>query len=504
MFKQVEDDSVEKVPLPIEEIQEDKALSETVVLPNLPQKISKREIRSSLKALTVDGVFAAPFYNTIGGALVSNFLLDLGAGPVEIGTIASIPLLTDLLQPVGAYLADRTTSRNWYSICIFVPARLLWLILVPAIGLVTSSQIAPHRLVELTLAMSWVTNTMEALGRASWVSWMAALVPQRLRGRYFGLRNSIISLTNLIAVPLLGLAVSAWPGGTLQGYRVLLVLGVACGLISQSCQFWMADVNPRLVQAAGSDPAQPESRGRNLSFFKDTNFLKFVLYFGLWSFAVNVSAPFFNLYMLDNLDINISIVTIYGSLAAGANLLMQVIWGKLADRIGNRPLLVIVGALVAVLNLFWLGTGNNQISLWLWLPLLHVLGGGIGAAIDLCNNNLLMRVAPLRNQSSYFAIAAAVFGVSGAAGIISGGFLATLSSTGGLTGLFALSAVLRLATILPLVFVQEQGSVSLNKVIGVVFPFRRQRALIQAEQISVPGLIPVEKEGSGASESPES
>lgn len=51
-----------------------------------------------------------------------------------------------------------------------------------------------------------------------------------------------------------------------------------------------------------------------------------------------------------------------------------------------------------------------------------MLGGGTWAAIDLCNNNLLMGVAPLGNQSSYFAIAAAVYGVSGAIKIIAGGF----------------------------------------------------------------------------------
>lgn len=495
MFKQAEDDSlVEKEPSPIQEIQEDGTLSETIVVPNPPQKIPTPKIRSSLKALTVDGIFAAPFYNVIGGALLSNFLLELGASPVEIGTIASIPLLTDLLQPVGAYLADRTTSRNWYSIFIFVPARLLWLILVLAIGLLTSSDISPHRLVQLTLAMSWVTNTMEALGRASWISWMAALVPQRLRGRYFGFRNSTISLTNLITVPLLGLAVSKWPGGTLEGYRALLVLGVVCGLVSQSCQFWMADVNPRLVLAVGSDPAQSESKGTKFAFLKEANFLKFVLYFGIWSFAVNVSAPFFNLYMLDNLDIDVSVVTIYGSLAAGANLLMQVFWGKLADRIGNRPLLVVMGALVAVIPLLWLGTGNDSISIWVWLPILHLLSGGLGAALDLCNNNLLMGVAPLRNQSSYFAIAAAVFGVSGATGIISGGFLATQASSGGLPLLFALSAGLRLVAILPLVFVQEKRSVPLGQLLGVLSQFRRQTALVSAEGISFEPVVPAEKD----------
>ena len=93
MFKEVEDESlVEKIPLPIQEIPEDRALTETVLLPtNLSVKLSKPQIRTSLRALTLESVFAAVFYTIIGSALLSNFLLELGAGPLEIGLLASIP-----------------------------------------------------------------------------------------------------------------------------------------------------------------------------------------------------------------------------------------------------------------------------------------------------------------------------------------------------------------------------------------------------------------------------
>ena len=105
-----------------------------------------------------------------------------------------------------------------------------------------SFAIAGHQLVQLTLAIIWVTQVLESLGRASFLSWLAALVPQRLRGRYFGFRNSAVSLTNLIGVPLLALAVSNWPGGRLQGYGAILVLGIVLGVISLDCQFFMADI----------------------------------------------------------------------------------------------------------------------------------------------------------------------------------------------------------------------------------------------------------------------
>ena len=487
----------------------------TASRPEQPEKtlaLSQRAVRSSLKASTVDGVFSAIFSSITGGVLLSNFLLQLGASSVEIGMLSSFPMLVNLLQPLGAYVADRTTSRHWYILSIFTPSRLLWLILVLGIWLVSGGGTEPHQLIGWTLAIVFITHVLGALGSPAWVSWMAALVPRRLRGRYFGLRNSAASLTTLLCVPLLGLAVSAWPGGTIQGYGVLLLLGVLFGLISLGCQFFIADVNPQQQGKAADGQAsrwagegvsqETEKNKEEASLSKaplpithyrlpiSNNFFWFLLYFSLWTFAVNVSNPFFNLYMLDNLGIDVSWVTVYSSLMAGANLLMLLLWGKLADRIGNRPLLLLVGILVAVTPLFWLVAGSDAISLWVWLPLLHVLGGGTWAAIDLCSNNMQMDVAPARNQASYFAIAAAVSGVCGALGTTAGGFLAQFADYGGLPGLFALSSVLRLVALLPLFFIQERCHQSLRQLmqnlhqsIGTRFPLLPQPVPVPATEL---------------------
>ncbi len=454
-------------PVTFEQTQQ-RILAESVLVAEETQKISKPEIRSSLRASTIEGVFATLFYSIIGGVLLSNFLLDLDASPVFIGLLASIPQLLNLFQPLGAYFADRSQSRRKWSISIFLSSRLLWLIV--AIAIFFRDSFHNLLLVQLTLAIILVTNIIEAFGRASCVSWMAALVPERLRGRYFGFRNSCVNLMNLLAVPLLGLVVSKYPGGTVQGFGVALIIGIVFGLISLGYQLLMTDVNPQLESVSSTNTFPSEGWETVLSFLKDANFLKFLLYSGLWSFAVNVSAPFFNLYLLDKLSIDVSVVTIYNSLGTAANLLMLIIWGKLADRVGNRPLLVIVGILVALTPLLWLFGKCNAISLWIWFPLLHLLGGATWAAIDLCSGNLLMRVAPIANRSIYFALAAAVPGFTGAMGTIVGGISTTLAGIGGWNVLFSLSAGLRLFALLPLIFVWEQRSIPLNQLWEVLFP----------------------------------
>jgi MFS family permease len=448
-----------------------------------PLPIAKDALRTSLQASTLDGVFATIFSNVAGGVLLSNLLVELHASPIEIGLLSSIPMLVNLLQPLGAYLSNRSTSRHFYCLWIFIPSRLLWLALILGIVLVSWHKMESHLLVQLALAIVILSNVMGALGSASWLSWLAALVPPRLRGRYFGFRNSAASLTSLISLPLLGLLVSHYPGGALEGYGVALGFGLIAGLISLGFQHFMIDVNPQeqksvLPQRKRLEPESVDSQTASANgievnaIWQDVNFLVFLLYFACLGFATNLSSPFFNLYLLDNLSLDVSWVTLYNSLAAGANLLLLMFWGKLADRIGNRPILLIVGIVVAVIPLFWLGVGHNALSIWLWLPLLHISMSGAWAAIDLCNNNIQMEIAPSHHHSTYFAIVAAVGGVSGALGTTAGGLLAEYANYGGVPGLFALSSVMRLLAVLPLVFVREKRGRSLRRTIYALIPFR--------------------------------
>ena len=174
--------------------------------------------------------------------------MDLGASPTQIGFLASIPLIANLVQPLGAYWSEQLTSRHWYCLGVYIPSRLLWLLLMLGLGLLHWDYIEPQTLIVGTLAIAFLSYGVGALGSAAWLSWMAVLVPKRLRGRYFGLRNSAANLTTLITVPLLGLAITRWPSGAVDGFGVLLGVAIAFGLISLAFQNLMADINPKSQQ----------------------------------------------------------------------------------------------------------------------------------------------------------------------------------------------------------------------------------------------------------------
>ncbi|GFE71699.1 MFS transporter [Chroococcus sp. FPU101] len=449
-------------------VQTTEAIPQIIITsPSKPKKtFTKDEIRTSLKASTWDGIFATIFSNITGGVLLNNFLVELNANPTEIGMLSSIPMLINLLQPLGAYLSELTNSRHYFNLWVYGLSRIIWLILLLGIGLANWHYIESHQLIIWTLGVVLLSHLIGSLGSASWLSWLAILVPKRLRGRYFGFRNSVISLTNLISVPLLGWAIATWPSGSIQGYGIMLVLGIVTGFISLGFQCLMTDVNPQQqklkldvdesVEAIATE--QQQSIIPQNSILRDYKFLKFLIYFCFWMFAVNLSAPFFALYMLGWLNLDVRYVTIYSSLHAGAYLISLIAWGKLSDRIGNRPILMGIGFISAFVPLLWLVMGNNAISIWLFLPLLHLLLGGTTSALDLCTTNLQLGVAPIARQSHYFGIVAAVGGVSGALSTTAGGLLVEFLKNGGFPVIFGLSCALRLAALVPLLFVREQNT----------------------------------------------
>ncbi|MBD0301960.1 MAG: MFS transporter, partial [Tolypothrix sp. T3-bin4] len=187
-------DSIEfNIPSPLVPEITQIAAAETVISPSpkAVTRVTKDAIRTSLRASTIDSAFAGVYTITTTGILLSNFLVELHASPVAIGMLASIPMLVNLIQPVGAYLSERITSRFRYSLWTNGPARLVWLILVLGIVAFSWGLVNSHQLVILTLGIVLVSNLFNGLGGASWLSWMAQIVPRRLRGRYFGLRNSV-------------------------------------------------------------------------------------------------------------------------------------------------------------------------------------------------------------------------------------------------------------------------------------------------------------------------
>ncbi|MBD2178642.1 MFS transporter [Pseudanabaena sp. FACHB-1998] len=430
-------------------------------------------VRNSLKASTIDGGLSTIFSNVTGGVLLSSFLLNLGANPFEIGLLASFPMLANLLQPLGALLSNRSSSRHDYGIWTFLPSRLIWLILlVPLILRRTNSHIS-EQLVYVTLTLVGFSSILSALGSASWMSWLAALVPAKLRGRYYSIRNVVGNIVSLFCLPIASFIISHWHEGAIAGYGIVLGISILAGVASLICQHFMIDINPQKYQSDCQEEYKDPNNSLAINslfinkefiakefkflFYQNRNLVILLIYFSLWGFAVNLSTPFFNLYMLENLSIDITWVTLFSSLGSGANMLMLLVWGRISDRVGNRQLLIFAGLAIAITPLFWLFTGVTEVhsQLWIYLVIFHIFLGGSWAAIDLGSNNIQIEAAPIQHHAIFFALVSALTGISSALGTTLGGLLAQSAHYEGIFSIFFISTVLRLLALIPLLLLTD-------------------------------------------------
>lgn len=395
--------------------------------------------RQAMRLSTLDGLFATQYVTLTGGTLLTAFLVALGATELEIGLVAALPLLGQLVQPAGAEVIRRRGGRRK---ALVVGAALADVLLwgVSAAAVVWLEREAALGVVLGVLALQQLPTAFVAVG---WTSWMSDLIPPRLRGRYFGYRNFVC---NAFA------AVTAFAAGQVIGAAedpipmYLLAIGVGAAARLVSLRFLASQPEPR--------PAESPRGGfwSQLRLpLRHEGFRRFLAYNAAWGFGVQFAAPFFTVFMLTEGAVGPGTVMLIAALGTVANLAGQRVWGPLADRYGERQVMRVAGIVVVLQPAWWLLAGPSALGLAVMVGA-SVLGGFLWGGHLLATGNLMMRLAPETGKTSFFAVQAALSGLAGALGPIAGGVLAGAATSGALgTGwpatlkvVFAVSAALRL------------------------------------------------------------
>lgn len=392
-----------------------------------------------MRLSTLDGVFATQYMTLTGGPLLVTFLLALGATELEIGLVAALPLLGQLLQPLGAEAVRRIGGwRKPVVLAGAVADVLLWA--ASAAAVVWLDRPTALLVVLSVLALQQIPTALATVG---WVSWISDLIPLRLRGRYFGRRNmacnGLAAVTALAAGVLIGRAEDPVP-------MYLTAIGVGAAARAVSITFLARQPEPR--------PAQPARGG----FFaqlspplRNPGFRRYVAYAALFGFAVQVAAPFFTVFMIQEAGLGPGTVMLLAALSTGSSLLGQRVWGPLADRYGERQVLRAVGLAITLQPVWWLAAGPSAVGLTVMITA-SLTGGFVWGGQALAMGNLMMRLAPEAGKTAFFAVQAAIAGMAGALGPLVGGALAEVVTTSALGSwlpptlkvVFVVSAALRL------------------------------------------------------------
>jgi HEAT repeat protein len=449
--------------------------------------LSRLDTLRALRLWTVEASVATVQLTLTSGAFQTGFALYLGCNNFLIGVLAAIPSFAGLLQLVASYLAERYASRKFIVTVFALAGRLMWLpmLLIPFV--------LPKDLwVAAFLILTLLSSACGNIAAPSWMVWITDLVPADIRGRYFGQRNMYSGIVGMVVSVGAGIfldratKLSHWPEraafGVIFGASLLFAFGsFICGRLS-----------PDIVR---TEPETKTSLRGALSLyakpFTDAGFRGFIWFVATITVAQSIAGQFFTVYPLVSLHLSYSILQLLNAVALLTGLAAMPLWGYLADKYGNRPILILSLLLVFVPPVMWCVTWPDSFAGFyayapdghlivsqskLVIALLNVFAGVGWAGVGLTQFNMMIGSAPRQMRPIYVAAVSAVVGVAGGVSpLIGGALLQALASVPfpahGLVrsnyhALFMISAALRIAALIPLRNLHEAESRSTRYVLG--------------------------------------
>ena len=332
------------------------------------------------------------WFNIINGVAISGYIKALGASDFLYGLIMALPPLANAFQLLASYVLERTCKRKQMMLTFGLIQRLIWI---------------PFGLIPFLLPMSalslriWAAVVMVLVGSVSgpfvnvaFYSVCSDVIPLRIRGRYFAVRSRVSTLVGMAFGFAIGALLDALPGYT--GYAVVFTIAGLAGALDilSYVPMRLPPMHPPAVNTGLTQMIKP--------VLSDRKYMRMVLALTAWMFSVQIVAPYFNVYMLENMRMTNFEITVSCQIVSNLFLVLVVSrWGVALDSYGSRPVLTIGAFLTSFAPFIWMMIGPHMV--WA-VALVNVLSGLTYVAIDLGAQNLFMAQAKGENRSMYIAL----------------------------------------------------------------------------------------------------
>ena len=391
----------------------------------------RRTLRSSVK----DGIAAAIMAGVID-FYATPLALFLGASVQQVGLIIALPNLMSSLSQfhavrviywVGGRLRLLVRLVFSQASLIFCVAILPWL--------------AISNRAELLLILLILAAVCGGLAGPAWGSLMSDYIPASKRGRYFGWRNRIVGAVTIGSVIASGLLLDWFPPfSDRMGFCILFSAAALARYMS------VYFINQMDEPPHRRDPASDFTFFMFIARFKESNFLKFVVFAACLNFASYLAAPFFAVFMLRDLQFSYMTYMALQVCSTLASFVALPLWGRHADLVGNVRVLRLSSFFAALIPLLWLFSHHP-----VYLMLVQMWAGFAWSGVTLCTGNFIYDAVTPQKRIRCIAYFNVINGVALFLGSSLGGFLGSrIPPLFGyrLLGLFALSCFCRLSVYL--------------------------------------------------------
>ncbi len=295
----------------------------------------------------------------------------------------------------------------------------------------------------IAIVLSVLRDGLNNMSYPSWVSVINDTVPIEGRGRYFGSRNFIMSISGMLTTLMAGKLITLFvePVGYQFAIGLAFILGV-CSFYS----FARLRIPPKPRKMIHFSVSSLRSLANMMK--GQSQFVALIITAAVWNFGINVTGPFFNPYMVKNLDFSASTIGALAVVTSLASLLVLNRVGSLADRFGPRKIQLASMWVIIFLPLVWLIIRHP------WhVALVNIVVGAAWAAFNLCSFNFMLNFIPKDQVPRYSAFYQIVVTLSLAFGALVG---SALIARWTFMVLLVVSTILRfIATFLFAIWVRE-------------------------------------------------
>jgi predicted MFS family arabinose efflux permease len=404
-------------------------------MPSTSPDTAKPNPMSVAPKLMAEGFLGEVFVSLTGGIFLTGAALELGAGPVGLSALATLPLMTQVFQLASPSVQRWVGSRRRAVVGAFVVARLLWLVPVVLLLLRLSGPGAVGLAAVAIMAM----GAISMVGANAWMTWVADLVPSEARARVFGRRAWAVALATLLAAPAGAVLVDQMRerGQANLALAALGIVAVVAGVLA-----------PVAMARLPSEPLPPLTpmRATVRRLAKRKSFRRLIGLFALWSAAVGLPSPFWTLYMLEHLDMSFFLIITHTVVVLSVRLLTNRLWIPVIERQGSVRVLIGCGAAIAFIPLLWLIPRAGMI----WpLYVEAVVSGLVWTGFNQAALIQPLAVLAVEDRSRGLALFNVATGSAHFVAALLGGLILELVGVSGEAGFYALfvtSALLRAGT----------------------------------------------------------
>lgn len=368
-------------------------------------ELSVKDYEKSRLMAIFEGISARIIFGFTTGAFLTGFLKYIGADDKLCGQIAAIPVLAGIIQFFSPLLLEKLNRRKPLVTCFNALHRIMLVLLVfiPLLPLPVNNRLL------MVGALYFASHLMVNMVSPATVTMIISLVPQGMRGKYFGNREIFLIFISSVLNIVMGrvLDVFELQNKPYQGYMVMY--GVALLAMLMNLFSYLKMKEPSLTIAK----SKLSFKNLFLLPLKERKFRKIIVLFFIWGVSLNFSSPFFSVYMVSQLELSYTFITISGLLNALSYVLSVRLWGKAADKKSFTYTAMITLILLGLTHTGWFFVSAGSFLEHPLVILLHITSGIAWAGINISLLNIPYEYTPDEGKTVYLGFNAALSGLVG-------------------------------------------------------------------------------------------